>query len=51
MVANVAINGNDPTWFDQVLNALAKETKETEERVKERWLARAISRKPLGMCT
>jgi CHAT domain len=38
MVANMTINGNDPTWFNQVLKALAKETKETEQQVKERWL-------------
>jgi len=38
MHANLMINGNDPTWFDQLLKSLAKETKETEQQVKERWL-------------
>lgn len=38
MVANLTINGNDPEWFDQVMKALAEETKETEQQVKERWL-------------
>jgi hypothetical protein len=38
MVANMAIIGNDPAWFDKVINALAMETKETEQQVKERWL-------------
>lgn len=38
MVANMTINGNDPAWFDQVLKALAQETRETEQQVKDRWL-------------
>jgi hypothetical protein len=38
MVANVTINGNDSNWFAQVMKALAEETKETEQQVKERWL-------------
>jgi hypothetical protein len=38
MVANMTINGNDSNWFAQVMKALAEETKETEQQVKERWL-------------
>ncbi len=38
MVANMTINGNEPVWFDKVIEALAMETQETEQEVKERWL-------------
>ena len=38
MVANLTINGNDPTWFEKVLEALSEHTNESEQQVKERWL-------------
>ena len=37
-VANMTINGNDPTWFEKVIEALAEHTKEPEQHVRERWL-------------
>ena len=38
MVANIGINSDDAAWFAQVVNAIAQDTQETVERVKERWM-------------
>jgi hypothetical protein len=38
MRANIAINSGDPTWFEQVLEELAKSTNEPVDAVRERWL-------------
>ncbi len=38
MVANLAINGDDPTWFEKVIETLAEHTNESEQHVRARWL-------------
>lgn len=37
MTANIAITANDPSWFEKVLEGIAKETNEPLAKVTERW--------------
>jgi hypothetical protein len=37
MVANLAINGGDPEWFEKVVRELSKKTNSSEEKLRERW--------------